>query len=295
MKIAIYGHPFDNTSNAFIYELFDVLSKKNVDIIIYGPFKDFLSHNTLLKIDKHESFSSHTDIASDLNMMISIGGDGTFLETINFVRDKNIPIVGINSGRLGFLANIAKNNVEESINDLLNNNYTIEERTLIELDTNGQLFNDFNFALNEVTIQKAQTSSMIKVEINVNDEHLNTFWTDGIIISTPTGSTAYNLSAGGPIVVPNSHNFIITPILPHNLTARPIVLNDNNVLTINVTGRSSSFLCSLDSNSETFSSDLKIKIRKAGFSVKVIKLKGKSFYKTLRDKLMWGADKRLSS
>jgi len=295
MNIAIYGHPFDSTSNSFIYELFDVLNRKKVKIFIYKPFKDFLSHNTLLKIDKHECFSSHEDFSNEINLMVSIGGDGTFLETINFVRDKNIPIVGINSGRLGFLANIAKNNVEEAINDLLSNNFSIEERTLLELDTNGKLFKDFNFALNEVTIQKAQTSSMIKVEINVNDEHLNTFWTDGIIISTPTGSTAYNLSAGGPIVVPNSHNLIITPILPHNLTARPIVLSDNNELAIKVTGRSSSFLCSLDSNSETFSSDLEIKIRKAPFTIKVVKLKGKSFYKTLRDKLMWGADKRLNN
>ncbi len=295
MKIAIYGHPFENTSNSFIYELFEVLSKKKVEILIYKQFKDFLSLNTLLKIDKHKSFSTHKEITPDTNLMISIGGDGTFLETINFVRDKGIPIVGINSGRLGFLANIAKNNVEESINDLLNNNFTIEERTLLELDSNNTLFKDFNFALNEVTIQKSQTSSMIKVEINVNNEHLNTFWTDGIIISTPTGSTAYNLSAGGPIVVPNSNNVTITPILPHNLTARPIVLNDDNELSIKVSGRSSSFLCSLDSNSETFGEDLELKIRKAPFTIKVIKLKGKSFYKTLRDKLMWGADKRLNS
>ncbi len=295
MRIAIYGHPFEDTSDGFINKMFNILFKKNVDVIIYKPFYDFLAENFSINLNKAKVFSSCKEITTDLKFIISIGGDGTFLETVGYVRDKNIPIVGINSGRLGFLANIAKAEVEKAINNLIDDNYKIEERALLELNTDSKLFNDFNYALNDITIQKTYSSSMIEAKVLIDDEYLNTYLTDGLIISTPTGSTAYNLSAGGPIVVPNSNNFIITPLSPHNLTTRPIVLGDDKEITITVKGRSKEFMASLDYNSETFKDDLTIKIKKADFTIKVIKLDGISFYKTIRDKLMWGADRRISN
>jgi NAD+ kinase len=295
MKIAIFGHQFDETSDEFINKMFNILFKKNVEIIINKTFFDFLSKFYSINLSKIETYTTHTEITKDIDFVISIGGDGTFLETVSYVRDKNIPIVGVNSGRLGFLANIAKSEIENAITKLLNHEYKIEERAVIELDTNKTLFKDFNFGLNDFTIQKSYSSSMIEVKVLIDGEYLNTYLSDGLIFSTPTGSTAYNLSAGGPIVVPNSSNFIITPITPHNLTTRPIVLSDSKEITITVAGRSRQFLASLDYKSETFSENLVLKIKKANFNIKVIKLEGQDFYQTIRDKLMWGVDKRISN
>ena len=295
MKIAIYGHPFEDTSDGFINKMFNILFKEDIDVIIYKPFYDFLAKNFSINLNEAKVFSSCKTITKDLKFIISIGGDGTFLETVSFVRNKNIPIVGINSGRLGFLANISKNEVENAINNLINEKYKIEERALIELNTKNKLFNDFNYALNDFTIQKSYSSSMIEAKVLIDNEYLNTYLTDGLIISTPTGSTAYNLSAGGPIVIPNSNNFIITPLSPHNLTTRPIVLGDDKEITITVKGRSKEFMASLDYKSETFTEDVELKIKKADFTVKVIKLEGINFFKTIRDKLMWGVDRRISN
>ncbi len=293
MKIAIYGHPFEDITNEFVIRLFDKFKNKNIEILLFEEFYSFLKDTIKLEIKNPQLFSSYKDISNDIDFFISIGGDGTFLETASYVRDKGIPIVGVNSGRLGFLATISKEDIDKAFDDLLNKNYEIEERTLIELDTNGRLFKDFNFALNEFSIQKTYSSSMIKIEVKVDNEYLNTYWADGLIISTPTGSTAYSLSAGGPIVVPNSKNFIITPISPHNLTVRPLVLSDDKKVSVRVSGRSKDFLASLDSNSETFDQSLELQIKLADFTISVIKLNGKSFFSTLRNKLMWGADKRV--
>jgi len=293
MKIAIYGHPFEDITNEFVIKLFDKFKNKNIEILLFEKFYFFLKDTIKIKIKNPQLFSSYKDISNDIDFFISIGGDGTFLETASYVRDKGIPIVGVNSGRLGFLATISKEDIDKAFDDLLNKNYEIEERTLIELDTNGRLFKDFNFALNEFSIQKTYSSSMIKIEVKVDNEYLNTYWADGLIISTPTGSTAYSLSAGGPIVVPNSKNFIITPISPHNLTVRPLVLSDDKKVSVRVSGRSKDFLASLDSNSETFDQSLELQIKLADFTISVIKLNGKSFFSTLRNKLMWGADKRV--
>jgi NAD+ kinase len=292
MKIAVYAHPLEDITIEFVKKLFNKLKENKIKVLLYSEFYQFLKTNHNFDVDFAELFTYHTEIKKDVDFFISIGGDGTFLETVYFVRDKQIPIVGINSGRLGFLATISKDEIDKAVNDLITNNFEIEERTLIELDTNKKLFTDFNIALNEFTIQKTYSSSMIKIEVRVNNEYLNTYWSDGLIISTPTGSTAYSLSAGGPIVVPNSKNFIITPISPHNLTARPLVLSDDKEVTIKVYGRSKMFLASLDYRSETFNEGLELKIKKANFTIPIIIFKDVSFYATLRNKLMWGADKR---
>jgi len=293
MKIAIYGHPFEDITNEFVKKLFLKLDKADVEILLFEEFHSFLKETVKIDIKNSKLFNSYNDIPEDTDFFISIGGDGTFLETVSFVRDSGIPIVGVNSGRLGFLATISKEDIDKAVDDLLNNNYEVEERTLIELNTKGQLFKDFNFALNEFSIQKTYSSSMIKIEVKVDNEYLNTYWADGLIISTPTGSTAYSLSAGGPIVVPNSKNFIITPISPHNLTARPLVLSDDKSVCVRVSGRSKEFLASIDYKSETFDESLELQIKRADFTISVIKLKGNSFFSTLRNKLMWGADKRV--
>ena len=293
MKIAIYGHPFEDITNEFVKRLFQKLEKANIQILLFDEFHNFLKNTVKINIKNAQLFNSYKDIPDDTAFFISIGGDGTFLETVSYVRNKGIPIVGINSGRLGFLATISKEEIDKAVDDLLNNKYEIEERTLIELDTKGRLFKDFNFALNEFSIQKTYSSSMIMIEVKVDNEYLNTYWADGLIISTPTGSTAYSLSAGGPIVIPNSKNFIITPISPHNLTVRPLVLSDDKQVSIRVSGRSKEFLASLDYSSETFDKGLELIIKRADYTISVIKLSGNSFFSTLRNKLMWGADKRV--
>ena len=222
--------------------------------------------------------------------MLSIGGDGTFLEAVSFVRNKNIPMLGINSGRLGFLANISSADIEFILDKIFDNEYFIENRALIKLETKDKLFKDFNYGLNDFTIHKNQSSSMITIHAYLNDDYLNSYWADGLIISTPTGSTAYSLSAGGPIVVPNSNNFIITPIAPHSLTVRPMIISDNNILTLKIESRSQNYLASLDYKSEFFNTDVEIKISKADFCIKLVKFKDQSFFETLRNKLMWGLD-----
>lgn len=211
------------------------------------------------------------------------------MDGVTIVRDSGIPLVGINCGRLGFMADIAQDEIPQALTDLFAGNFTIEERSLLKLETsrNG-LFDEFNFALNEFTVHKKDSASMITIHTYLNNEYLNSYWADGLIISTPTGSTAYSLSVGGPILIPNTQNFIISPISPHNLTVRPIVVPNYHEITLRVEGRSDSYLASLDSRSSIFESSIELKIRRADFQIKVIKLKSHSFYATLRNKLMWG-------
>ncbi|WP_372644489.1 NAD kinase, partial [Ancylomarina sp.] len=216
-----------------------------------------------------------------------------FLDAVTVVQDSGIPIVGVNSGRLGFMADIAREEIPAAISDIFEGNYSIEERTLLKVQTkdNG-LFKDFNYALNEFTVHKKDSASMITIHTYIDGEYLNSYWADGLIIATPTGSTAYSLSVGGPILIPNTQNFVISPISPHNLTVRPIVLPNHQEITLKVEGRSDSYLASLDSRSVSFEALNELKISKADFKIKVLKLKTHSFYSTLRNKLMWGVDKR---
>ncbi len=294
MKIGIFGYPFNDNEVEFIYNIIDFIEKHVDKVYIYKPFYDYLINSFDISIPHTKLFTEHDEVPSCLDFMISIGGDGTFLETVAYVRNKGIPILGINRGRLGFLANVSKVEVERALSLIKERDYSIEKRVLFMLETKDRtnLHSEFPYALNEVTIHKKDTASMIAIKTFVNDEYLNTYWADGLIISTPTGSTAYSLSVGGPIVVPQSKNIIISPIAPHNLTVRPLVLPDDVELTFKVNSRSGSFLVTLDYRSEVFDNEMEFSIKKADFEVEMIKLPGSSFFRTIRNKLMWGLDKR---
>lgn len=292
MKIAIYGRPFPNQNIDFIYQFFKSLGSAQNELYIHRKFLHFLENELGFKPPKYSIFDKHKDLDKSFDFMFSIGGDGTFLESVELVRELDIPIVGINSGRLGFLANITKENTIEALERIKKGEYEIEERALLSLETKNNLFGEFNTALNEVTIIKKDTSSMITVKAYIDGEFLNAYWTDGLIIATPTGSTGYSLSVGGPIVMPGSKNFIISPIAPHNLTVRPLVIPDDKEITLIVEGRENSFLATLDYRSMPFDKSTEIKIKKANYTIKTIKFMDTTFFGTIRNKLMWGLDKR---
>ena len=291
MIAAVYGRSFGQAFHQSVMDFFNILLKGDTDIIIYKPFKQFLESNLNYSPRVKGLFNSHTDLPDNTDMIFSIGGDGTFLETVSLVRNKGIPIVGINSGRLGFLATISQEKLIGSLDKILSKKFSIEERTLLKLDFPGAKKEDFNYALNEVSIEKVG-STMITIHAYVNGEFLNSYWADGLIISTPTGSTAYSLSAGGPIVIPGSNDIIISPISPHNLTVRPLVIPDKDELTLRVEGRDEKYIASVDSRSVILPNNTEVRVKRAEFKIKILKLKGHSYYGTLRDKLMWGVDKR---
>ncbi|MBS2211628.1 NAD kinase [Carboxylicivirga mesophila] len=291
MRIAVFGKQFGEVFFNACKSLFNILKDNNVDVVIHKPFYDFLLTSVKMKPEVDAFFTHHDDIA-DVDLVFSIGGDGTFLEAVTYVRDKGIPIVGINSGRLGFLADISQGEMKVALREVLDGKYRLRQLDLLVLETNGNHFGDYNFALNELAISKRDSSAMITIHTYVNNEFLNSFWADGLIISTTTGSTAYSLSVGGPILHPDSKCLIITPIAPHNLNVRPVVVPNDVEVTLKVEGRDSKFLASLDSRSEVFDNSVNLKVKKAGFSINVIELDGHSFFTTLRNKLMWGVDKR---
>lgn len=291
MIISIYGKTYNSEFNPYIKELFEKLGQNNVETIVYKPFLKFIRNNAGIDTTSMDVFENHNEIKDDVDFMISIGGDGTFLETIPFVRNYNIPIIGLNSGRLGFLANISKGEISSALDAIFEKKYEIESRTLIKLDSDINVFGELNFALNEITIQK-KNSSMITIDVYLNDEFLNTYWTDGLIISTPTGSTAYSLSVGGPIIIPGSNNFILASIASHNLTVRPIVIPDNNIIKLKINSRNEKFFITADNRTSLIESSVKLTLYKADFKLKMLKLPNNNFYVTLRNKLMWGADKR---
>jgi NAD+ kinase len=293
MKVALFGRSFNESFTDSFILMFDVFTQNNIEVVIYEPFYDFLIREINFKPPVKKYFHGNKDLDQDVDFFFSIGGDGTFLDAVTCVRDSGIPLVGINCGRLGFMADIAQDEIPQALHDILTGEFTFEERNLLQLETsrNG-LFKEFNYALNEFTVHKTDSSSMITIHTYLNNEYLNSYWADGLIIATPTGSTAYSLSVGGPILIPNTQNFIISPISPHNLTVRPIVVPNHHEITLRVEGRSESYMASLDSRSCTFESTLELKIKKADFRIKVLKLNTHSFYGTLRNKLMWGVDKR---
>lgn len=291
MIITIYGKSFNPSFKPYIEELFRTLDDHNVDYYIFKPFNHFLQEDSGCSPKPAGLFTSYDDTPRDADFMISIGGDGTFLEAVPFVRNFNIPIIGLNSGRLGFLANIAKEEITPALTAIFNENYEIETRSLLKLENKTELFGDLNFALNEVTIQKTN-STMINIDTYLDNEYLNTYWTDGLILSTPTGSTAYSLSVGGPIVMPGSNNFIIAPIASHNLTVRPMVLPDNKNITLRIKSRNKRFLVTADNRTATLDESFVVNLCKADFYLKMLKLPNNCFYSTIRNKLMWGADKR---
>lgn len=291
MKIALFGRPFAEDCRKNISELFRILKDNKTELVIYKPFLEFLRSQAKIIPDPAGTFESHEDLDRDVEFMFSIGGDGTFLKTVAIVQDYGIPIAGINTGRLGFLANITVDNLSTSIQAILQGHYSTEHRSLIRLALSDSSLSGFCCALNDVTIQK-RYSSMITIHTYLNDVLLNSYWADGLIISTPTGSTAYSLSVGGPIVTPDSNNFIISPLAPHNLTVRPVIVPDSKVIRLKTESRDSSFILSIDSRVEILDSIPEIIIRRADFDVKTVRIEGNSFYDNLRHKLMWGLDRR---
>ena len=291
MKVAIFGKIFNDNLHQIISNLMYKLYEHNVELYVYQPFYNYLVTEKKFKITTCGFFTCNADLPKDIDFLISIGGDGTFLETITLVHDSDIPIVGFNSGRLGFLANISSTEMDVALDNLLSKNYAIEKRSILRVSATNQIFGDFPCALNECTIQKT-SSSLLTIHVKINGEFLTSYWADGLIIATPTGSTAYSLSVGGPIVTPESQNFIITPIAAHNLNVRPLIIPDSAVLKLSVEGRTNNFLTTIDSRSEIIGIENEIIISKASFSINMIKLPHINFYSTLSNKLMWGADKR---
>jgi NAD+ kinase len=293
MRVVIFSTVLKEKDVPFVQQFFDVLHEEHCYAYIYKPYHEQLLANGITFQKDVAFFESHLDFKTQqFDAMIALGGDGTILQAVTHIRDSNVPIMGINLGRLGFLASIEKANIKAAIHSLVKGIYTIEERTLLYLDSNVPMFGDTRFALNDCTILKRDTSSMISIKAYVNGAYLNTYWADGIIIATPTGSTGYSLSCGGPIVFPNSGNFVITPVAPHNLNMRPLVVSDKSVLSFEIEGRADNFLCTLDSRFETISSDHKIAVRKCDFTTKIIALDGRNFLNTIQDKLAWGKDSR---
>lgn len=291
MKFAIYGKVITDVNIPYLIQLKDKIVKENIECCVYESFAEHL-YKKNIEFPSGKFFVGNKDLPQDTDCMISIGGDGTFLETIAFIRNSNIPVVGINAGNLGFLSYISKDEIESAIDEIINGNYTLEKRSLLKLETENKIFGEFNYALNDLTIHKHGSSSMITTQVYLNDEYLNSYWSDGLIIATPTGSTAYSLSCGGPIITPDSGNFIINPVAPHNLNVRPVVIPDTNVISIKVKGRNEKYLVSLDSRYETVDLETKLVIRKEDFQINLLRLNNQNFLTTLRNKLMWGLDKR---
>lgn len=292
MKIALYNRVFEADDVSFFQYLFQILKEQEIKIVLFEDFKNQLQSFQVLP-EQYETFSNHIDLVkTNVDVMLSLGGDGTMLDTVCYVYNSNIPALGVNLGRLGFLADVSKEEIEFAIRALKLGSYSIEERSLIHLDSNENLFGDHPFALNEFTIHRKDSSSMIKIHTFINGDFLNTYWSDGLVVATPTGSTGYSLSCNGPIVFPTAENFIITPVAPHNLNIRPIIVSDSSIISFEVEGRTDQFLCTLDSRVATITDKVQLAVKKEDFNLRIIRLDEHDFLQTLRHKLYWGADNR---
>lgn len=291
MKIALYARNVKDNHPDYVKTLSTKLNRENIKLIIFKPYFEFLKEEFGFNLEI-ETFNSHECSKKNVDCIISLGGDGTILETLDLVRDSGIPVLGVNTGRLGFLASVYKEDFAKAIDYLLAKKYKLDKRAVIELLKPDGYFDNLKWAVNELTVLKKDSSAMINIDAFINEEFLNSYWADGLIISTPTGSTAYSLSCGGPIIVPDADNFVITPIAPHNLNVRPIIISSNSEITLKVHGRSPDYLLSLDSRHATINNSYEIKLKKADFTFNLINLDSQDFFKTLRDKLMWGIDKR---
>lgn len=289
----MYGHCCKDETNQFFEEYIELLQEKEVEMIFEKKFYNRLKKNLSIPLN-YKTFESNADLNQTFDFFFSFGGDGTMLRSITYVRDSGIPVLGINTGRLGFLAFVKKDEFPEALKMLVNNEYTTRERTLLQVRTNPTIneLTKLDFALNEVTIGRKNTTAMIKITTFINDNYLTSYWADGLIVSTPTGSTGYSLSCGGPIITPSSQTIALTPIAPHNLNVRSLVLPDDMTIKLSVTGRETTFLISLDSKTYTLKNETEIFIEKAPFKIKTVQLTNQSFLKTLRNKLMWGEDPR---
>ena len=293
MKVAIFGQYYQNDTKPIIKDIFVFFNRNNVELAIEEKFLKIL-HDEKIVERTYNTFSSYADLDSSFDILISIGGDGTILRAATYVRDSGIPILGINAGRLGFLAKVQKENIGSFLQIVLEKKYTISERTLLSLETSpdNSTYNEINFAMNEVTVSRKDTTSMITIETHLNGEYLNSYWADGLIISTPTGSTGYSLSCGGPVLTPDVKSLVITPIAPHNLNARPLVIPDDTEIKLKVSGREDQYLVSLDSRISSINNNSELIIRKTPFKINMVEIPGETFLKTLRNKLLWGEDKR---
>lgn len=293
MKVAIFGQFYHKNSETSIETLLDILKSKLVDIHVEDNFFTNIDGEKTIHYNTGD-FKTFKALDASFDLLITIGGDGTMLRAITYVGALGIPIVGINTGRLGFLATIPRHKIENAIDDIINENYHISERSLLAISTTpeNESLVKMNFALNEIAVSRKNTTSMITVETQLNGEYLTSYWADGLIIATPTGSTGYSLSCGGPVIMPAASNFVLTPIAPHNLSARPLVIPDSTEIKLKVSGRENNFLVSLDSRIATLDNDTQITIKKAPFKIKMIEPEDESFLDTLRKKLLWGEDKR---
>lgn len=292
MKVAIFGQYYQNDTRPIIKDIFVFFNRNGVELVIEKKFLEILYKEEIVN-KKYNTFASHEDLDSSFDILISIGGDGTILRATTFVRDSGIPILGVNAGRLGFLAKVQKENIESFLQIVLEKKYTISERALLTIDCAPNCAEiDINFAMNEVSVSRKDTTSMITIETYLNDEYLNSYWADGLIISTPTGSTGYSLSCGGPILTPDVNGLVITPIAPHNLNARPLVIPDDTEIKLKVSGREEQYLVSLDSRITFISNNSELVIKKTPFKINMVEIPDETFFKTLRNKLLWGEDKR---
>ncbi|WP_264519725.1 NAD kinase [Flavobacterium sp. N1994] len=292
MKVAIFGQYYQNDTRPIIKDIFVFFNRNNVELVIEEKFLKILYEEEIVG-KKYNTFASYKDLDSSFDILISIGGDGTILRAATFVRDSGIPILGVNAGRLGFLAKVQKENIAAFLQIVLEKKYTISERTLLSLETNPANTDiDINFAMNEVSVSRKETTSMITIETYLNGEYLNSYWADGLIISTPTGSTGYSLSCGGPILTPDVKGIVITPIAPHNLNARPLVIPDDTEIKLKVSGREEQYLVSLDSRITSVNNNAELIIKKTPFKINMVEILEETFLKTLRNKLLWGEDKR---
>jgi NAD+ kinase len=291
MKVAIYSRVIEENERVEVQQLLDELQLQRIQSMIYKPFYDQIS--TVFRFPENILFFRDSGQLDDsVDFLISLGGDGTLLDTIAFVRDKNIPVIGINFGRLGFLASIGKGDMVMAVKALVNRTYVTDKRSLIHLDANKPLFDEVPYGLNEFAIHKTDTSPMIRIHTYLNGEFLNTYWADGLIVSTPTGSTGYSLSCGGPIVFPESGSFVINPVAPHNLNVRPIIVPDDNIISFEVEGRAENFICALDSRKEIVDKNVQLAVRRETFNISLVRLNENNFLQTLRNKLSWGLDRR---
>lgn len=291
MRIAIYSRGIENNQHNDMQLLLKELNAYKAEPVFSQDFFNQFYSAVNIK-GKYSTFSSSDDLDDSIDCIISLGGDGTLLDTVTLVKDKGIPVLGINYGRLGFLANIGKEDLHSAIKSLVERTYVLDKRTLIHLDADIPLFGNMPYALNEFTLQKKDSSSMIKIHTYLNGEFLNTYWADGLIVATPTGSTGYSLSCNGPVVFPDSRSFVITPVAPHNLNVRPLIVPDDNIISFEVEGRTDSYLCTLDSRREVVPKEAQLAVKKENFEINLIRLNENNFLQTLRNKLSWGLDKR---
>jgi NAD+ kinase len=291
MNVAVFGRTVTKLNAEYYSEILGILKDFGWNPVLHKDLKDLLVKKVGISPDT-DQFESYKDFESGIDMSLSIGGDGTFIQNVKFIRDSNVPVLGINTGRLGFLANISKDDIQAAMDFVNRKEFVIQKRSMLRVETERNIFGDDNIALNEVALQKKDTSSMITVNTYLEDKYLNSYWADGLIVATPSGSTAYSLSCGGPIVTPGCQVHILTPIAPHNLNVRPMVVPDHMPIKLSIEGRSRNHLISIDGDSKNIRQDENVTIHKADFMINVVKFEDNNFLDTIRNKMLWGSDKR---